>query len=1055
MFGSNIGTTNKIHHPGVVGQEVAGSDGQRYFMLPLPKTTQPVRPAVQETCDDFIPLITQLNAQQRDEAETSRETLAWRRERMIIAHNRLTQVVQDGRVPRFFLVSVDQFGDDDRKALTSWESRYGRENMDILRTQMHVAFASFRKSISNPFISFSLRDQDFRCNGNRQRAKVTKSTSPSSWLERKIRVWMALVFPKSSSDGFHPITRQLTESMLYAFVTKSRRHEFSYRETQRCLRSWKGLVDRLRSLRNAECHDFDLLKYWTNFFVWKLSASLDDPPEKPAFAGTNLFTGWMKTFIGRRFNKKDMSFFLSWQQSKRYWPQLSSEKEYAALLKHQKLLSTKAPPLPEDSVKQIKMVCNMVFFGKKASRSYTKLCPSRSACLQSSRQNGGALALFGPFSPVLPSQAQTKLLGPTGAAEISFREWRDDIFETALSKISRPLPGYEYTHCNTARIDGELAFIDVSEHLAMLARGNYYQDREIDLQTKVEIIPEPAKFRPITKMDGFLATALQPLQGNLLSCWKQTRWNTMSKDVDERVREIASSSREPLWCSGDFQASTDYISSEASEVALRFVLNRIYSPLDDELIVKSLCATLIEYPVGEYEKAGFKGLLPSILQRNGQLMGHPLSFPFLCVINLAYYFTAIERFKETLIGWSREEVRERTSALRRNVIVNGDDILFKCDEVFFGIWRQVTAQGGLLLSPGKSYLSKNFLQINSRSYYEKNGRVSRIGYLNLKLVLGYSLKSGDTDVMPEQVGKDLSAMVDLAPWTQSSLPLAFKRWERRFLGRFRPNWFLPPHLGGYGVSPRWALKEDIGLTKWQRKVAAMFVNDPKLALTRSVLKRKRLDPALRKIVPPVSFVRFGDEVPVGYSPMGEDWTARLSLYASLLDSKPMKPDQFLFKENRSWMAAKPMSVKKIISYIAGEWYSATRSHPPQLLDIGYARLATAEKRPNGRRFCPNSSRVDFDFGEGYVLKTQNTLNHRVVTDDHPGVLNKMSRDCTESGGENHATRYLEDLENLSLVRDGQSAEAGPCQNQKPTRARQAHPVKTGVKCRYQRGPRAS
>jgi hypothetical protein len=532
--------------------------------------------------------------------------------------------------------------------------------------------------------------------------------------------------------------------------------------------------------------------------------------------------------------------------------------------------------------------------------------------------------------------------------------------------------------------------------------------------------------------------------------WKETRWNTMTKDVDELVQEIAEASREPLWCSGDYQASTDYISSEASELALRFYLNRIYSPLDTELIVKSLCATLIEYPVEDYKvEDGFTGLRPSVLQRNGQLMGHPLSFPFLCIINLAYYLTAIERFKVTLVGWTKKEVRERTLALRRNVIVNGDDILFKCDEVFFGIWKGVCAEGGLLLSPGKSYLSKKFLQINSRSYVEKRGKVSRIGYLNLKLVLGYSLKSGETDVQPEQIGKDLSAMVDLSPWTQPALPTAFSRWEKRFVGRFRPNWFLPASLGGFGVSPKWSSKEDIGLTTMQRKVAAMFASDPKLALTRSVLKRPALNPALRRIIPPVKLVRFGEEGGENFFPLKEEWTARISLYSSLLDAKPMQPDQFFFKENRSWMAAKPMSDNKIASYMSGVWFSALRSSPPKLLNVGYARLTTEEKRPNGRRFYPVTR--DFVFCEGSVPKAQNYLPRDLADCEHPEVLNKMSRDCTEPGPALDAWRKY--LERSVLEQDGQSPKGSPCRKQKPTRARQAHPRKRGQMPVAHRAPR--
>jgi hypothetical protein len=251
------------------------------------------------------------------------------------------------------------------------------------------------------------------------------------------------------------------------------------------------------------------------------------------------------------------------------------------------------------------------------------------------------------------------------------------------------------------------------------------------------------------------------------------------------------------------------------------------------------------------------------------------------------------------------------------------------------------------------------------------------------------------------------------------------------------------------------------LTVMQRKVAAMFVNDPKLALTRTVLKQKKLDPSMRKVIPPVVYVGFGGVVPENFSPLKEEWTARLSLYSSLLDARPVTADQFFFRENRGWMSCKPMTVKKILSYLSGDWYSATRSNPPRLLDIGYARLTTAEKRPNGRRFSPTRSRVDRVFCEGSVVKTQNDLPPPMAGVEDPVVLNKMSRDCTASEQswfvpdpnvtemENIEVKHRRQmswekhLDEDVLLQDGQSAQAGPCRKQEPTRARQAHPLRGG------------
>ncbi len=819
----------------------------------------------------------------------------------------------------------------------------------------------------NCVVTYRNRAQDFRSAGNRQRpeqadGKIQGEKTSTVWLKRCVDGWMRLIFRSGRPVKSTDFTRRLTESLLYAFALKSRKHTFTHKETGRCTSSWKVFADNLGVVELSapgENRSADVVKYWTNLYMWRLAQSQDElPPERPSFISEDaMFSGWMNIFLRRRFNKKDFSFFLSLQQSKRYWLALSEEKELAALQKHQKLLSTKRAPLPKGTVEQIKETCNMIFFKKKAPRTFTKMTPSKSACLQTSRKDGGALALFGPFTPTI-SPTISQVVGKTLAADLALKEYREDVFWTGVDRVEHKDPFGEE------------------------------ESRSIDLWTQVVSIPEPGKFRIITKMDGNLATVLQPLQGNLLSCWKETSWNTMSNEVDELVARIAKDSREPFWCSGDYQASTDYLSAEASSVALGFILDRVHTPVSKRLILDSLTSSMIEYP-------DLPGLRPSVLQKNGQLMGHPLSFPLLCAINLSYYRRSIELWSEELIEegvWDEEEVLERVRAMRRNVIINGDDILFKCDRRFFEIWKEVCEQGGLLLSPGKCYLSRSMAQINSRTFVEKRGDVKRIGYLNLKLVLGYSLKGGDSEANPEMIGKDLSQMCDLAPWTAPSLPLAFSKWEGRFGGKFRPNWFLPPILGGYGVSVKWLDKEDLRLTLMQRKVAAMFATDPKLALTKNILHQAQLPKDLRNILPPTALVVFGGEAPAGFEPLKERWTARLSLYSSLMNVRPVTPDQFYFSLTKSWQSCKPMSVKKIISYLSCETYVAVRSEPPPLLDLGYWRLTVEEKRPNGHRFNPNRPSC---FGEGSVPKHAQNGAGRVDDLLNTSVLNKMSRDCTE------------------------------------------------------------
>jgi hypothetical protein len=107
------------------------------------------------------------------------------------------------------------------------------------------------------------------------------------------------------------------------------------------------------------------------------------------------------------------------------------------------------------------------------------------------------------------------------------------------------------------------------------------------------------------------------------------------------------------------------------------------------------------------------------------------------------------------------------------------------------------------------------------------------GYLNLKLVLGIS-SGGDTPATPEQLGKDLSAMMHSCSWSSRCLSKALSGFtnERAEHG-FQPNWFLPVTLGGYGVDPAFA-PDELKLTREQRLVAKRFMLNPKLQLFQTV-----------------------------------------------------------------------------------------------------------------------------------------------------------------------------------------------------------------------------
>ena len=145
--------------------------------------------------------------------------------------------------------------------------------------------------------------------------------------------------------------------------------------------------------------------------------------------------------------------------------------------------------------------------------------------------------------------------------------------------------------------------------------------------------------------------------------------------------------------SGDYSAATDNIFLEYTEYAARAMLDRTdfsfldpvltqYVPWIRELVIKSLVHSQLE----------LKGLAPISITR-GQMMGHILSFPLLCLINRSASTMAIPR--------------------DRFMRINGDDVLFPANRQEYRKWKRATAMVGLEFSLGKNYYSRDLAQCHA------------------------------------------------------------------------------------------------------------------------------------------------------------------------------------------------------------------------------------------------------------------------------------------------------------------------------------------------------
>jgi hypothetical protein len=564
------------------------------------------------------------------------------------------------------------------------------------------------------------------------------------------------------------------------------------------------------------------------------------------FPWMKLYPGYLLRVMRRylvRHDSTSISFARSLTTAKVGWPKLSENAVIRTTLKSAEAYGRRVVPFSELLGNKIANVARRVFgtfdmFGENKTYPLMKISPSTNASLLASRRNGGSYSLFDAFP-----------------------EKVEDLVYVGDHVISLPRVPQSFAELN-ARYD------DYRQEVfsAAFAAGEAVFDRRKEGQSsnlvKMMWIPEPNKFRGIGLGPGIHYTALQPLQGQLLSAWKRQSASTMLGDLSEKVQNIVTVGKSlglDLLVSGDYEAATDKLSSWSGRVALEalnanssapsplvslgidtlFNNTLYYPPLRwSESAIEKVVASALPYEViekGRYDVGGVftlvkqKEIIISVKQINGQPMGHPLSFPLLCAINLACYEEAVDQYCMYYEN-DRPVSKKDKKKMLENVLVNGDDILFAGDDLLIFLWKDVVQKVGLVPSLGKNYVSKDFCMINSKCYIVRgDGKIKLCPYLNLRIIKGVSLKNGESAATPDMIGAELNSMFaceKMVGW----LPAVFSRFKYPELSKV--NWFLPCHLGGFGVDPQFANSETV-VTEFQRKLAALYVCDAsKMALFR-------------------------------------------------------------------------------------------------------------------------------------------------------------------------------------------------------------------------------
>jgi len=326
------------------------------------------------------------------------------------------------------------------------------------------------------------------------------------------------------------------------------------------------------------------------------------------------------------------------------------------------------------------------------------------------------------------------------------------------------------------------------------------------LRVSPACIIEPLKVRIITKPEIGTFTKLRYFQKKLWrylsnhpsGCFSLTGKSLDRSDLWDLVLDWQPGDK---FCSGDYSAATDNLKRCISEKIIKHLFGRIFfsdhssfllamesmvdndvvyseSAFPNDLLYHAECKANAKRNYAK-KVMGFESSFskenPHIYhQTNGQLMGNVLSFPILCIANyLSYHISQELSCKQTLDLWDVPPV-----------LINGDDILFKCKDKFYKIWLQVIKQFGFEASLGKNLLSDRILQINSELYYVvtsdpnhdanwKCVNLIRIPFLNFGLVTFRGKQDCSRDLR-QLNNRDYTVQTMVSDWDQ---------WEEQNIGR--------------------------------------------------------------------------------------------------------------------------------------------------------------------------------------------------------------------------------------------------------------------------------
>jgi len=527
-----------------------------------------------------------------------------------------------------------------------------------------------------------------------------------------------------------------------------------------------------------DMNELDFVKHVKYLTVFPFAVYFNQDHDQSDLPNPWLFTGHIRAYLkcrthGGKSNKVSKLWW-SWLQGVKRGCELPSDDSVLfSYTKHRDTLIKPPPGLNNRLLDEFQSRCDEITRGFHCVEEVFQISPN--ACYERPKTRGGAITEIlqnttTEYVDSIPNLTSYVLLGA--------HDWKGKV-------------KWIYGLASSSLLDIKLMMLD---------------SERIHKEVSVQAVPEPLKVRIVTKgccytywYSKFFQKAMWDHLGKF-DCFALTS-EPVSTDIISHMLSKAPKHLNHL-VSADFSAATDNLSIILTKIVFESFLKRSdLSEFCKDRLRDVLYEQNLNYPVKS-------GLDPTV-QQSGQLMGSPLSFPVLCIVNLIMFWIAYD--------WSVTNRSDRIRPARVRdlpALVNGDDLLFPADIHLYDTWKALIPVAGFQLSVGKNYFMRDYCTINSVLYHRKIAKLERVEYFHSGAIQGQGRKGENTIFYNLKENYKLT-MEGSVNKLRSHFRFIFYN-KRKFPKNMRENLFIPESHGGLGFPVYDCVRPFINVTHFQK-----------------------------------------------------------------------------------------------------------------------------------------------------------------------------------------------------------------------------------------------